>query len=286
MKLSLNTILCGDSLKILKTLPDNSVHCCVTSPPYYGLRDYGMAGQIGREPIPEQYIGRLVEIFREVRRVLRADGTLWLNIADSYAGSGKGRNADGSHRPDGKQGTNRGTRAGVLHKAPSSVGCKPKDLMGIPWMLAFALRQDGWYWRSDIIWMKNNPMPESVKDRPTRCYEHVFLFSKSRRYFYDAESVAEPTAASTVRNLRDVWQFNKVPYKGTHFATFPPKLAETCIAAGCPPAGIVLDPFFGSGTTGLVAKKMERHYIGIELNPDFCKLAQERLSGTSKAGYM
>lgn len=279
MKLSLNTILCGDSLKILKTLPDNSVHCCVTSPPYYGLRDYGMAGQIGREPIPEQYIVRLVEIFREVRRVLRADGTLWLNIADSYAGSGKGRNADGSHRPDGKQGTNRGTIAGVLHKAPSSVGCKPKDLMGIPWMLAFALRQDGWYWRSDIIWMKNNPMPESVKDRPTRCYEHVFLFSKSRRYFYDAESVAEPTAASTVRNLRDVWQINKVPYKGTHFATFPPKLAETCIVAGCPPAGIVLDPFFGSGTTGLAAQQLGRHYIGIELNPAFCGLAQERLSG-------
>ena len=320
MKLSLNTILCGDSLKILKTLPDNSVHCCVTSPPYYGLRDYGMAGQIGREPIPEQYIVRLVEIFRDVRRVLRADGTLWLNIADSYAGSGKGRNADGSHRPDGKQGTNRGTIAGVLHKAPSSVGCKPKDLMGIPWMLAFALRQDGWYWRSDSIWMKNNPMPESVKDRPTRCYEHVFLLSKSRRYFYDWESVAEPVAASTpdrmrhrysdshkygtdipgqrhqtlnsrrpggyaeseipqVRNRRDVWLINTVPYKGGHFAAFPPKLAETCILAGCPEGGLVLDPFFGSGTTGLAAKRLNRHYIGIELNPLYCEMAKERMGG-------
>ena len=279
MELLPDTILCGDSLKILKGLPDSSVHCCVTSPPYYGLRDYGMDGQIGQENTPEQYISRLAEVFCQVRRILRADGTLWLNIADSYAGSGKGRDADGSHRQGGKQGTNRGTIAGVLHKAQLPSGCKPKDLMGIPWMLAFALRQGGWYWRSDIIWMKNNPMPESVKDRPTRCYEHVFFFFFSRRYFYDADSVAEPTAASTPRNRRDVWQINKVPYKGAHFAAFPTKLAETCIVAGCPPAGIVLDPFFGSGTTGLAAQQLGRHYIGIELNPAFCGLAQERLSG-------
>ena len=299
MELLFDTILCGDSLKILKELPDSSVHCCVTSPPYYGLRDYGIDGQIGQEHTPEQYISRLTEVFCQVRRILRADGTLWLNIADSYAGSGKGRDADGSHRQGGKQGTNRGTVSGVLHKAHLPSGCKPKDLMGIPWMLAFALRQGGWYWRSDIIWMKNNPMPESVKDRPTRCYEHILLFSKSRRYFYDADSVAEPAASSAfsqtsragqyaggipvLRNRRDVWQINTIPYKGAHFATFPPKLAETCIKAGCPPAGTVIDPFFGSGTTGLAAQQLGRHYIGIELNPAFCGLAQDRLSGSDKS---
>lgn len=307
-----DTILCGDSLQILETLPDNSVHCCVTSPPYYALRDYGMDGQIGREDTPEQYTKRLTAVFREVRRVLCSDGTCWLNIGDTYCGKGNQGEFTDPKYPNGRT-----EQAIALNNKVE--GCKAKDLIGIPWMLAFSLRADGWYLRSDIIWMKNNPMPESVKDRPTRCYEHVFLLSKSRRYFYDWESVAEPVAASTpdrmrhrynshkygtdipgqrrqtinlcrpygyaeseipqVRNRRDVWLINTVPYKGGHFAAFPPKLAETCILAGCPEDGIVLDPFFGSGTTGLVAKQLNRHYIGIELNPYYCQLAKERMGG-------
>lgn len=309
----LDTILCGDSLQILKKLPDNSVQCCITSPPYYALRDYGIDGQIGRVDTPEKYIKRLTAVFREVRRVLRLDGTCWLNVGDTYCGKGNQGEFTDPKYPNGRT----GQAIALNHKVE---GCKAKDLIGIPWMLAFSLRADGWYLRSDIIWMKNNPMPESVKDRPTRCYEHVFLLSKSRRYFYDWESVAEPVAASTpdrmrhrysdshkygtdipgqrhqtinssrpcgyaeseipqVRNRRDVWLINTVPYKGGHFAAFPPKLAETCILAGCPEGGLVLDPFFGSGTTGLAAKRLNRHYIGIELNPLYCEMAKERMGG-------
>lgn len=315
MMLPIDSILCGDSLQVLKTLPSESIHCCVTSPPYYALRDYGMAGQIGREETPSQYVEALTTVFQELRRVLRPDGTCWLNIGDTYCGKGHQGDSLDPKYPNGRTG-----QAVALNNKVEN--CKPKDLIGIPWMLAFALREDGWYLRSDIIWMKNNPMPESVKDRPTRCYEHIFLITKSRRYFYDAESVAEPVAASTptrmrhsyggsgkyasdipgqkhqninsprlygytesdiplLRNRRDVWQINTVPYKGEHFAAFPPKLAETCILAGCPTDGIVLDPFLGSGTTGLVAKKLNRHYIGIELNPEYCRLAEERIGGDS-----
>lgn len=187
----LDTILCGDSLQLLKKLPDNSVQCCVTSPPYYALRDYGMAGQIGREDTPEKYIKRLTAVFREVHRVLRLDGTCWLNIGDTYCGKGNQGEFTDPKYPNGRTG-----QAIALNNKVE--GCKAKDLIGIPWMLAFSLRADGWYLRSDIIWMKNNPMPESVKDRPTRCYEHVFLLSKSRRYFYNWESIAEPVAASTL----------------------------------------------------------------------------------------
>lgn len=308
MELPLDSILCGDSLQVLQNLPENSVHCCVTSPPYYALRDYGVEGQIGREDTPEEYIQRLVAVFHGLKRVLRPDGTLWLNIADTYCGTGN----KGNHRdPKNPQGRS-GQRTAKNTRVP---GCKAKDLIGVPWMLAFALRADGWYLRSDIIWMKNNPMPESCKDRPTRCYEHIFLLSKSRRYFYDTQAVAEPATPARMRrgyggshkysggipgqreqpingyrpneyaeekipqfrNRRDVWQINTMPYKGAHFATFPPKLAETCILAGCPKGGVVIDPFFGSGTTGAVAKQLGRHYIGIELNPKFCALAQERI---------
>ena len=293
-------ILCGDALEMLRALPDNFVHCCVTSPPYYALRDYGAEGQIGREDTPAKYVARLTDVFSEVRRVLRPSGTLWLNIADTYCASGKGER--NSH---------------------SAVSCKAKDMIGIPWMLAFALRDHGWYLRSDIIWMKANPMPESCKDRPSRCYEHVFLLTKSRSYYYDAAAIAEPMAPSsiarykrgriggkyaeevpgqgniqglnkarsggyyedgampTVRNKRDVWQINPFPYKGGHFAAFPPKLVETCLLAGCPQDGIVLDPFLGSGTTAAVAKQMGRHYIGIELNPDYCTLAEQRIGGAA-----
>lgn len=308
-------ILCGDALEMLRTLPDNSVHCCVTSPPYYALRDYGVDGQIGREDTPAQYVARLTDVFSEVRRVLRPSGTLWLNIADTYAGKGNQGDSVDPKYPNGRTGQTVAINRRVE-------GCKAKDMIGIPWMLAFALRDSGWYLRSDIIWMKANPMPESCKDRPSRCYEHVFLLTKSRSYYYDAAAIAEPVAESTpmrmrrkfsknkysagipgqahqhlndyrpngyaeediplLRNKRDVWQINSVPYKGAHFAAYPPKLVETCLLAGCPQDGIVLDPFLGSGTTAAVAKQMGRHYIGIELNPDYCELAKQRIGGVTE----
>ena len=308
-------ILCGDALEMLRTLPDNSVHCCVTSPPYYALRDYGVDGQIGREDTPAQYVARRTDVFSEVRRVLRPSGTLWLNIADTYAGKGNQGDSVDPKYPNGRTGQTVAINRRVE-------GCKAKDMIGIPWMLAFALRDSGWYLRSDIIWMKANPMPESCKDRPSRCYEHVFLLTKSRSYYYDAAAIAEPVAESTpmrmrrkfgknkysagipgqahqhlndyrpngyaeediplLRNKRDVWQINSVPYKGAHFAAYPPKLVETCLLAGCPQDGIVLDPFLGSGTTAAVAKQMGRHYIGIELNPDYCELAKQRIGGVTE----
>ena len=308
-------ILCGDALEMLRTLPDNSVHCCVTSPPYYALRDYGVDGQIGREDTPAQYVARLTDVFSEVRRVLRPSGTLWLNIADTYAGKGNQGDSVDPKYPNGRTGQTVAINRRVE-------GCKAKDMIGIPWMLAFALRDSGWYLRSDIIWMKANPMPESCKDRPSRCYEHVFLLTKSRSYYYDAAAIAEPVAESTpmrmrrkfgknkysagipgqahqhlndyrpngyaeediplLRNKRDVWQINSVPYKGAHFAAYPPRLVETYLLAGCPQDGIVLDPFLGSGTTAAVAKQMGRHYIGIELNPDYCELAKQRIGGVTE----
>ena len=308
-------ILCGDALEMLRTLPDNSVHCCVTSPPYYALRDYGVDGQIGREDTPAQYVARLTDVFSEVRRVLRPSGTLWLNIADTYAGKGNQGDSVDPKYPNGRTGQTVAINRRVE-------GGKAKDMIGIPWMLAFALRDSGWYLRSDIIWMKANPMPESCKDRPSRCYEHVFLLTKSRSYYYDAAAIAEPVAESTpmrmrrkfgknkysagipgqahqhlndyrpngyaeediplLRNKRDVWQINSVPYKGAPFAAYPPKLVETCLLAGCPQDGIVLDPFLGSGTTAAVAKQMGRHYIGIELNPDYCELAKQRIGGVTE----
>ncbi len=310
-----DVIINRDALFALRELPGESVNCCVTSPPYYALRDYGLDAQIGRKDTPEQYIERLVGVFHELKRVLRPDGTFWLNIADTYCGTGsKGNHAD----PKNPKGRN-GQQVAMNHRAH---GCKQKDLIGIPWLLAFALRTDGWYLRSDIIWQKDNPMPESVKDRPTRCYEHIFLLTKSKQYYYDALSIAEPTAPTTaaryragrgqnqkyaaevpgqgkvqglnkarnggyyddalipaLRNKRDVWLINTVPYKGGHFAAYPPKLAQTCILAGCPRGGVVIDPFFGSGTTGLAAKALDRRYIGIELNAEYCALARARIGG-------
>ena len=313
--MSENIIINRDCLLALRDLPDESVNCCVTSPPYYALRDYGMDAQIGREDSPEEYIRRLVLVFREVRRVLTADGTLWLNIADTYCGTG---NKGGYLDPKNPKGRN-GQSVSLARRASE---CKQKDMIGIPWLLAFALRADGWYLRSDIIWCKANPMPESCKDRPSRCYEHVFLLTKSKKYYYDALAIAKPIAEGTaarykggrsasskyaeeipgqgkvqklnaaraagtitdadispVRNARDVWHINTVPYKGGHFAAYPPKLAEKCILAGCPRGGVVLDPFFGSGTTGLAAVKNDRRYIGIELNAEYCELAKERIGG-------
>lgn len=307
-----NIVLHGDSVSMLKTLPADSVHCCVTSPPYYGLRDYGIDGQIGREESPERYIERLVSVFREVWRVLRPDGTLWVNIADTYCGTGSNPKHFDPKNPKGRT----GRQVTLNHKA---AGCKQKDLIGIPWLLAFALRNDGWYLRNAVIWEKGNAMPESAKDRLTRSYEFVFLLAKSQKYYYDAAAIAEPTAEISIkrlkygrgenkyadgipgsaaqginspragaipieeipmfRNKRDVWKINTVPYAGAHFAAFPPKLAETCILAGCPPGGIVLDPFFGSGTAGLVAIQKGRQYIGIDINAEYCRLAGERING-------
>ena len=313
--LKTDTIINRDALYALRELPEESVHCCVTSPPYYALRDYGLDMQIGREDTPEQYIDRLTEVFRELRRVLRSDGTLWLNIADTYCGTGnKGYHADPKN-PKGRNGQQ-------IARNNRVSGCKQKDLIGIPWLLAFALRADGWYLRSDIIWQKENPMPESVKDRCARCYEHIFLFSKSKKYFFDYKAISEPIAPATaerlkrgmkggnkygkpvpgqpqpqsinrprghgeikdadinpLRNKRDVWKINTVPFKGGHYAAYPPKLVETCLLAGCPEGGIVLDPFMGSGTTGMVAAQMGRHFVGVELNPEYTELAYKRIGG-------
>jgi DNA modification methylase len=301
----IDRIIHADAVDGLKTIPDNTVNTCVTSPPYYRLRDYGVAGQIGLEDTPEAYIDRLVTVFREVKRVLKSDGTLWVVINDSYNGSGKG-------------GGNKNTA--VCTSPTSLVDLKPKDMIGIPWMLAFALRDDGWYLRNDIIWYKGNPMPENVQDRCSRAYEHIFLFAKSKKYYFNADTIADPIKQSSVermkrgrsdnnkyvngipgqpkqsingprvknsisdelipvtRNKRDVWEINTVPYKGAHFAAFPPKLVETCILAGCSAGGIVLDPFAGSGTTCMVAKQLDRRYIGIEINADYCRLAEKRVN--------
>ena len=295
----------GDCRTVLSTLPAASVQCCVTSPPYYGLRDYGVDGQIGLEPTPDEYVAEMVAVFREVRRVLRDDGTLWLNIGDSYAAPSKGTGGATE-----KQVTNAG--AFFAPRKFNMGDAKQKDLMGIPWLLAFALRADGWYLRSDIIWHKPNPMPESVRDRPTSAHEHVFLFSKRGAYFYDADAIAEDAihagqvvvlgekslsrgqatasgkkasgngAAASVtvaarRNARNVWTIATQPFSGAHFATMPPDLAERCIKAGSKPGDTVLDPFGGAGTTAVAADRHGRRSIMIDLSADYATLAGQRL---------
>lgn len=296
-------IINADALEALRTLPTACCSACITSPPYFGLRNYETNGQIGLEETPDEYTEKLVEIFREARRVLRDDGTLWLNIGDSYA-----------TRSDSQ-----------------TTGCKRKDLIGIPWLLAFALRADGWYLRADIIWQKPNAMPESCKDRPTRAHEYIFLLSKSERYYYDAEAIKEPAAgfpgsqnpnarrrgnAKTFRggnaythdrakansaavereshglavnetgkrNRRSVWTIATRPYKGAHFATFPEELVRPCILAGSRPGDTVLDPFAGSGTTGEVAMQEGRDFIGIEINPNYCEMIRQRLDACCREG--
>jgi DNA modification methylase len=324
-------IITGDALEQLRLLPAESVHCCVTSPPYYGLRDYGCAGQIGLEPSPDAYVAALVAVFREVRRVLRRDGTLWLNIGDSYAGASIGWRAG---NPDKNGGNSNRNGAGLI------AGMKPKDLLGIPWMLAFALRADGWWLRQDIIWSKPNPMPESVTDRCTKAHEYLFLLSKSERYWFDhaaiAEAAAEPSSSmpagarkaeqsaagivdqrtaagfargvawGETRNKRSVWTVASEPFPEAHFATFPPALIEPCILAGSPEKccakcgspwhreggdlrpfcdcpwdyteqSVVLDPFGGAGTTGMVADRLGRDAILIELNPAYAAMARRRI---------
>lgn len=264
------TILLGDACAVLPGLPSKHFDCIVTSPPYWGLRDYEIDGQVGAEPTVDDYISGLVGLFREARRVLVDDGTLWLNIGDSYTSGGRTRRA-----------ADRKNKARAMsYRAPTPAGLKPKDLVGIPWRLAFALQADGWYLRSDIVWNKPNCQPESVKDRPTRSHEYVFLLSKTEKYFYDAEAVLEPASdpMRPKKNRRTVWNINTEPYTGAHFAVFPKPLVRLCVAAGSRVGGRVLDPFFGSGTTGVVCRELERDCTGIEMNADYIKLAWSRIT--------
>jgi DNA modification methylase len=319
-------VLVGDCREVLPGMEAGSVHCCVTSPPYYGLRDYGVEGQIGLEPTLAEYIATLVGVFREVRRVLRDDGTIWLNIGDSYCSHDPGDRRDGEFlNPGGRQSeASRGARNKAGTFARGQFGLKRKDLMMVPARVAIALQDDGWYLRSDIIWSKPNPMPESVADRPTSAHEHVFLLSKSPRYHFDAASVrtpakwAGPNSPQSIKspfgqgftrkadkqrghsrrhdgfndrwdaltreeqmakgaNIRNVWTVATQPFPGAHFATFPPKLVEPMILAGCPEGGTVLDPFGGSGTTGLVADRLGRNAVLIELNSEYAEMGRERV---------
>lgn len=377
--MELNRVYLGNSIDIIKTFPDESIDCVVTSPPYYGLRDYGVEGQIGLEETPEQYIQRLVELFREIRRCLKKDGTIWVNIGDSYncyKGNASSPNFDTKYVGGDKGGAHPARESGY---GLQSKNMKPKDLMGIPWLFAFALRADGWYLRQDIIWHKPNPMPESVTDRCTKSHEYIFLLSKSEKYYFDYEAIQEEAVTQldprigsrveydgmrdgkdgngqrsfvslkvkghqmggkkygdndnkhfqvysgkdyqpqvrwgsgtkrewtheqnysqdengghrdnsggfdcemsikdgvVVRNKRDVWSVNVRPNKEAHFATFPEMLIKPCILAGCPENGVVLDPFMGSGTTGIVARKLNRNFVGCELNPEYQKMAIRRI---------
>ena len=262
-------VLLGDAHQVLTRLPRESVQCIVTSPPYWGLRDYEIENQIGLEPTLTQFINRIIAVFQEAKRVLKEDGTFWLNIGDSYTSGNRGWRA-----PDKK---NPARAMDVRPDTPQ--GLKPKDLIGVPWRVALALQEDGWYLRSDIVWHKPNAMPESVKDRPTRAHEYIFLFTKCERYYYDNEAIKEQRDnGKGKRNRRSVWDVNTEPYKDAHFATFPPRLIEPCILAGSRPDDYVLDPFFGAGTVGLVCQKVRRKFIGIELHPEYVELAASRLS--------
>ena len=262
-------VLVGDALDRLAELPSGLFRTIVTSPPYWGLRDYGIQGQIGAEMNVSEYISNLVTVFREARRTLASDGTLWVNIGDSYTSGGR------TWRDEDMKNKGRA----MSYRAPTPPGLKPKDLVGVPWKLAFALQADGWYLRSDLIWNKPNCQPESVKDRPTRSHEYVFLLSKSERYFYDAQAIQEPALdhSKKLKNRRSVWNINTEPYSGAHFAVYPRALARLCVAAGSRPGDKVLDPFLGSGTTGVVCNELERQCTGIEINEEYAALARRRL---------
>mgnify|MGYP003137194805 CR=1 FL=1 len=298
----------GDALETLAGLGAGSVQCCVTSPPYWGLRDYGHPGQLGLEPTPGEYVARMVAVFAEVRRVLRDAGTLWLNLGDSYQ-------PDHIQRARPNQGLNK--RNARTHERRSAPGLRPKNLVGVPWRVAFALQEDGWYLRSDIIWEKPNPMPENVPDRPTRAHEYLFLLTKKARYYYDADAISRPIAEKTAkryeyefggpknsaleaggakltapgtrrmgrwdtpetRRARSVWTIATQPYSGAHFAVMPPALIEPCIKAGTKPGDLVLDPFSGAGTVGMVARRLQRSYVGIELNPEYADMSRRRIDG-------
>jgi DNA modification methylase len=305
-------ILVGDVRTRLAALEDGSVRCVVTSPPYWGLRDYGRDGQIGLEQTPEEFVGELVAVFREVRRVLADDGTLWLNLGDSYAAARGGTHQPAETLAGGRGGyTDAGERVNRSRhdgynpsRNARSIGLKHKDLVGIPWRVAFALQADGWYLRQDIIWSKPNPMPESVTDRCTKAHEYVFLLTKSPRYYYDKDAVSEEYADATVkrgksirqvsadgtvttrgngepvegrRNRRSVWTVATKPFRGAHFAVMPEPLVEPCVLAGSAEGDLVLDPFAGSGTVGVVALRHGRNFVGVELNADYAKVAQDRI---------
>lgn len=338
-------IMQGDWIEKLKELESESVNCVVTSPPYWGLRDYGDSGQLGAERTPNEYVDKLVEGFREVRRVLRGDGVMWLNLGDSASGSGAVAGGKWKENNTGSGGTWHGGKECTQSRHHPPDGLKEKDLVGIPWLVAFALRADGWYLRQEIIWHKPNVKPESVKDRPTRAHEQIFLFAKSPRYWYDADAIKEPSTVESVarrnrddyrdksgwddahfgnpprglagkgrggrnafrgqgaerpnesgkanregrdmknigadgmRNKRSVWTVATLPFKGAHFATFPPKLIEPCILAGCPLDGVVLDTFSGAGTSGLVSLRLGRNFIGIELKPEYVTMSENRIAG-------
>ena len=298
-------ILVGDNRELLRTLPEKSIQTCVTSPPYFGLRDYGVEGQLGLEATPDEFCAALVAVFREVRRVLKDDGTVWLNLGDSYSTESKWGGSTGGKAAAGLHGKGGGGREKARHGVPD------KNLLGIPWRVAFALQADGWYLRQDIIWHKPNPMPESVRDRCTKAHEYIFLLSKSPKYFFDSEAMKEDavTPAGTkgakgsasrkaekgvnarppeyalydgTRNRRSVWTVQTRPYKGAHFATFPPDLIRPCILAGSRSGDTVLDPFGGSGTTGQVALEEGRRAVLTELNPAYADLARERISKISR----
>ena len=300
------TIHVGDCLDGLRELPDGIARTCVTSPPYFGLRDYGHEGQIGLEPTPDEFVTALVKVFREVRRGLRDDGTLWLNLGDSYANDGKWGGSSGGKHASALHG-NSGIGRGKV-----TTGLKQKDLIGIPWRVAFALQADGWYLRQDIIWAKPNPMPESVRDRCTKAHEYIFLLTKSARYYFDAEAIKEPEACGRTRgpalhpdtkstngngglssrvgdgsrNRRSVWTVTTKPFSGAHFAVFPSDLIEPCILAGSAPGDLVIDPFAGSGTTGIVAGKHGRKFYGCELNPEYAAMANERIAAAYAQGRL
>lgn len=265
-------IVSGDVREKLAQLPDETVNCCITSPPYWGMRDYGYSGQIGAEETIDEYISNLVSCFRDVRRVLRADGTFWLNIANTYTSGGRGwRDKDAKNQG----------RA-MSYRPDTPAGLKPKDLIGVAWMLAMAMQRDGWYLRSDIIWYKPNCQPESVKDRVTVSHEYLFMFSKNENYYFDQQAIKEPRSdGKGTKNKRTVWQVNTEPCKEAHFAAFPRALVRPCILAGSPKGGLVLDPFFGSGTVGIVAIETGRRCLGIEVKPDYVDIAKQRLLGVS-----
>lgn len=320
METKLNIVYNMDCLRGLRQMPNDFVDCCVTSPPYFGLRDYNVEGQIGLEKSAEEYIEKLVDVFREVYRVLKPSGTLWLNIGDSYAGSGKGAADYPENAKKWKQGTNRGT-VGNRTAYEFVTACKHKDLIGIPWMLAFALRDSiGYYLRQDIIWHKPNPMPESVLDRCTKSHEYIFLFSKSSRYYFNHEEMQEQAVYKAVqrsentsryggrkytanpenfnrtksgnaynytgkRNKRDVWTVSTKPERSAHFAAFPKELIEPCILAGCPVGGIVLDPFMGTGTTAMVARTYGRNFIGYEINAEYLEIIKRKIQVTQNMFY-
>jgi DNA modification methylase len=264
----------GDSRNLVKILPDNFYSCCITSPPYWGKRDYGFNGQIGAEFDLDDYISNLVMIFHEIKRTLRDDATLWLNLGDSYTSGNRTWRAEDKKNP----------ARGMSYRPPTPKGLKPKDLIGVPWRVAFALQQDGWYLRSDIIWNKPNCQPESVKDRPTLSHEYIFLFSKSTKYYYDSQAIAEPTNGyKTSRNKRTVWQVNTEPFADAHFATFPEDLIRPMVLASTIENQIVLDPFFGAGTVGLVCKKLNRKFHGLELKEEYIKISEKRINNVPLA---